>query len=142
MSIIAQRLSFYDYQEELIEFGGNQMTPASYLPNLFFTLHAHLTMFFCLIVAVAQGQKVIFFISFQHQNGSVVDGLTLWKKNVDRRFEGVEECYICFFILHGSTYQMPKVGCPTCKKKFHSACLYKWFSTSQNSTCPLCRNLF
>ena len=79
---------------------------------------------------------------FQHQNGSLVDALTLWKRNVDKRFEGVEECYICFFILHGSTYQMPKVGCPTCKKKFHSACLYKWFSTSQNSTCPLCRNLF
>ena len=84
----------------------------------------------------------VFVYFFQHQNGSVVDGLTLWKKNVDRRFEGVEECYICFFILHGSTYQMPKVACPTCKKKFHSACLYKWFSTSQNSTCPLCRNLF
>ena len=78
----------------------------------------------------------------QHQNGFLVDALTLWKKNVDKRFEGVEECYICFFILHGSTYQMPKVACPTCKKKFHSACLYKWFSTSQNSTCPLCRNLF
>ena len=84
----------------------------------------------------------LYFITFQHQNGSLVDALTLWKKNVDKRFEGVEECYICFFILHGSTYQMPKVACPTCKKKFHSACLYKWFSTSQNSTCPLCRNLF
>ena len=84
----------------------------------------------------------ILFSWFQNQNGSVVDGLTAWKRNVDKRFEGVEECYICFFILHGSTYQMPKVACPTCKKKFHSACLYKWFSTSQNSTCPLCRNLF
>jgi len=78
----------------------------------------------------------------QHQNGSLLDALTMWKRNVDKRFEGVEECYICFFILHGSNYQMPKVACPTCKKKFHSACLYKWFSTSQNSTCPLCRNLF
>ena len=84
----------------------------------------------------------ISFSWFQHQNGSVVDALSAWKRNVDKRFEGVEECYICFFILHGSTYQMPKVACPTCKKKFHSACLYKWFSTSQNSTCPLCRNLF
>ena len=86
--------------------------------------------------------KFCLFSWFQHQNGSVVDALSAWKRNVDKRFEGVEECYICFFILHGSTYQMPKVACPTCKKKFHSACLYKWFSTSQNSTCPLCRNLF
>ena len=78
----------------------------------------------------------------QHQNGSVVDGLTVWKKNVDKRFQGVEECYICFYVLHGSNHQLPKLACRTCKKKFHAACLYKWFSTSNNSTCPLCRNLF
>ena len=92
-----------------------------------------------------------------HQNGTILDGLNLWKKNVDKRFEGVEvrlarlrsvftmyfqECYICFYILHGSNHQLPKLACRTCKKKFHSACLYKWFSTSNNSSCPLCRNLF
>ena len=92
-----------------------------------------------------------------HQNGTILDGLDLWRKNVDKRFEGVEvrpratevflisifqECYICFYILHGSNHQLPKLGCRTCKKKFHSACLYKWFSTSNNSSCPLCRNLF
>ena len=53
-----------------------------------------------------------------------------------------QECYICFYILHGTNHQLPKLACRTCKKKFHSACLYKWFSTSNNSTCPLCRNLF
>lgn len=78
----------------------------------------------------------------QHQNGSIFDGLAIWKKNVDKKFQGVEECYICFYILHGSNHQVPKLACRTCKKKFHSACLYKWFSTSNNSTCPLCRNLF
>jgi len=77
-----------------------------------------------------------------HQNGTILDGLDLWRRNVDKRFEGVEECYICFYILHGSNHQLPKLGCRTCKKKFHSACLYKWFSTSNNSSCPLCRNLF
>jgi len=76
------------------------------------------------------------------QNGSIVDGLTVWKKNVDKRFQGVEECYICFYVLHGTNHQLPKLACRTCKKKFHAACLYKWFSTSNNSTCPLCRNLF
>ena len=54
----------------------------------------------------------------------------------------LQECYICFYILHGTNHQLPKLACRTCKKKFHSACLYKWFSTSNNSSCPLCRNLF
>ncbi|CAB4056024.1 LTN1 [Lepeophtheirus salmonis] len=78
----------------------------------------------------------------QHQNGSILEGLIIWKNNVDKRFEGVEECCICFYILHGANHQLPKLSCRTCKKKFHSACLYKWFSTSNNSTCPMCRNLF
>ena len=78
----------------------------------------------------------------QHQNGSIVDGLSIWKRNVDKRFEGVEECYICFYVIHGSNHQLPRLACRTCKKKFHAACLYKWFKTSNNSTCPLCRNLF
>ena len=85
-------------------------------------------------------ENIVF--SGQHQNGSVLDGLTVWKNNVDKRFEGVEECYICFYVLHGANHQLPKLACKTCKKKFHSACLFKWFSTSNNSTCPLCRNLF
>lgn len=46
----------------------------------------------------------------QHQNGSIVDGLTVWKSNVDKRFEGVEECYICFYILHGANHSLPKVN--------------------------------
>jgi hypothetical protein len=41
-----------------------------------------------------------------HQNGSIVEGLAVWKKNLDKRFAGVEECYICFFILHGSSHQV------------------------------------
>jgi len=77
-----------------------------------------------------------------YQNGSILDGLTLWKRNIDKKFEGIEECYICFYVLHGSNCQLPRLTCRTCKKKFHSACLYKWFSTSNQSTCPLCRNLF
>ena len=46
----------------------------------------------------------------QHQNGSIVDGLTVWKSNVDKRFAGVEECYICYFILHGANHSLPKVN--------------------------------
>ncbi|XP_076296975.1 E3 ubiquitin-protein ligase listerin [Lasioglossum baleicum] len=81
-------------------------------------------------------------IFLTHQNGSVWDGLALWKKNLDKKFAGVEECYICFSIFHSSSYQIPKVSCHSCRKKFHTACLYKWFSTSQKATCPICRDVF
>lgn len=81
-------------------------------------------------------------IFLQHQNGSIMDGLRIWRRNIDKRFEGVDDCMICFSVLHGTNFQLPRLSCRTCKKKFHSACLYKWFQTSHNSTCPLCRNLF
>ncbi|XP_076078517.1 E3 ubiquitin-protein ligase listerin-like isoform X2 [Mytilus galloprovincialis] len=81
-------------------------------------------------------------VFLQYQNGSIIDGLRIWKRNIDKRFEGVEDCMICFSVIHGTNYQLPRLTCKTCKKKFHSACLYKWFQTSHNSTCPLCRNLF
>lgn len=57
------------------------------------------------------------------QNGSIWDGLVLWKSSLDKRFEGVEECYICFAILHNPSHQLPKLSCHTCRKKFHSHCL-------------------
>ena len=48
------------------------------------------------------------------QNGSVLDAVKLWKRNVDKTFEGVEECTICYAVVHGSNYQLPKMvrtGC-------------------------------
>ncbi|XP_072116707.1 E3 ubiquitin-protein ligase listerin isoform X1 [Mobula birostris] len=76
------------------------------------------------------------------QNGSIMEGIALWKNNADKRFEGVEECMICFSVIHGSNYSLPRKACRTCKKKFHSACLYRWFTSSNKSTCPLCRETF
>jgi len=76
------------------------------------------------------------------QNGSISDALLLWKANVDKVFEGVEECPICYMIIHPSTGHLPKLECKTCHNKFHSACLYKWFSSSQKSNCPLCQVAF
>lgn len=77
-----------------------------------------------------------------HQNGTIWNGLSLWKRNLDKKFEGVEECYVCYSVIHPDTYQLPKLTCKTCKKRFHSPCLYRWFSTSNKSTCPICRNIF
>lgn len=95
-------------------------------------------------VSVAQWRNWLLGLTTQlsHRNTALLQSLAFWKKNVDQKFEGVEECYICFYVLHGTNHQLPKLLCRTCKKKFHSACLYKWFSTSNNSTCPLCRALF
>ncbi|XP_054731911.1 E3 ubiquitin-protein ligase listerin [Anastrepha obliqua] len=77
-----------------------------------------------------------------HQNGTILDGLALWKNSLDKKFEGVEECYVCYTVIHQDTCQLPKLTCKTCKKKFHGSCLYKWFTTSSKSTCPICRNVF
>ncbi|GFX48035.1 e3 ubiquitin-protein ligase listerin [Trichonephila clavipes] len=105
------------------------------------------------ITAERRGKVVIGQLEWRHwlmqlttvltyQNGSILDGLTMWKRNLDKKFEGVEECMICYYILHSSSLKLPKLSCHVCRKKFHSACLYKWFHTSNNSTCPLCRNEF
>ncbi|XP_056103772.1 E3 ubiquitin-protein ligase listerin [Rhinichthys klamathensis goyatoka] len=95
-------------------------------------------------VAVQQWRNWMLQLStyLTHQNGSILEGLSLWKNNVDKRFEGVEDCMICFSVIHGSNYSLPKKACRTCKKKFHSVCLYKWFTSSNKSTCPLCRETF
>uniref|UniRef100_A0A1I8FBG5 E3 ubiquitin-protein ligase listerin n=1 Tax=Macrostomum lignano TaxID=282301 RepID=A0A1I8FBG5_9PLAT len=45
------------------------------------------------------------------QNGSLLDGIELWKRNVDKKFEGVEDCMICYSILHGSNYRLPDLQC-------------------------------
>merc|ERR1712100_195174 len=77
-----------------------------------------------------------------HQNGSVLDAFKMWKRNIDKRFEGVDECPICYAVVHPTNCSLPDKQCRTCKNKFHSACLYKWFNSSQQSSCPLCRNLW
>ncbi|KAL9699399.1 hypothetical protein quinque_002840 [Culex quinquefasciatus] len=43
-----------------------------------------------------QSRQVVMQLSIflTHQNGSIWDGLSLWKRNLDRKFEGVEECFM------------------------------------------------
>lgn len=50
------------------------------------------------MVSTAQTRQWLLQLSIflTHQNGSIWDGLVLWKSSLDKRFEGVEECYICF----------------------------------------------
>ncbi|KAK6018776.1 hypothetical protein OSTOST_15613 [Ostertagia ostertagi] len=58
-----------------------------------------------------------------HQNGSTVEGVMMWRKNVDRDVEGAEACTICMMTIHATNHQLPKVKCRQCKNKFHSNCL-------------------
>mmetsp|Transcript_1540 Transcript_1540/g.3250 ORF Transcript_1540/g.3250 Transcript_1540/m.3250 type:complete len:557 (+) Transcript_1540:94-1764(+) len=76
------------------------------------------------------------------KDGTLVEAIELWRANLDKHFDGVEECPICYSVLHISTAAVPKMKCRTCKHKFHSACLCKWFGTSNSSACPLCRSPF
>ncbi|KAJ6599995.1 hypothetical protein DFH09DRAFT_1355983 [Mycena vulgaris] len=74
------------------------------------------------------------------QNGRIVDGISLFKKNVTLHFEGQVECAICYSIISVMDGSLPRKPCKTCKNRFHSGCLYKWFSSSHSSSCPLCRS--
>ena len=58
----------------------------------------------------------------------------------DSVLQGVEECLICYSIVHPANGQLPKMPCRTCAKCFHAACLYKWFQSSAKSTCPHCQS--
>ncbi|KAF2807951.1 uncharacterized protein BDZ99DRAFT_420629 [Mytilinidion resinicola] len=74
-------------------------------------------------------------------NGNLIDGLTAWRRNVVGTLKGQSECAICYSII-GADKQLPSKRCSTCKNLFHASCLYKWFKTSNASSCPLCRNAF
>jgi E3 ubiquitin-protein ligase listerin len=74
-----------------------------------------------------------------NRDGSLVDAVLLWKRNIDKVFEGVEECPICYTVIHLVNGTLPKLPCHTCRHRFHSACLFKWFQTANKSACPLCQ---
>ncbi|ODQ54733.1 hypothetical protein SAICODRAFT_5929 [Saitoella complicata NRRL Y-17804] len=76
------------------------------------------------------------------QNGTMIDALILFKRNITLHFEGVEDCAICYSVLSIQERSLPNKKCGTCKNKFHASCLYKWFKSSNGSSCPLCRTSF
>lgn len=76
------------------------------------------------------------------KDGTLAEAVELWRRNLDKTFQGAEECPICFSVLHLTTAALPRMQCRTCKKLFHSECLCKWFTKSNSSACPLCRSAF
>ncbi|KAI9096250.1 hypothetical protein DFS34DRAFT_160275 [Phlyctochytrium arcticum] len=73
------------------------------------------------------------------QNGSILDAIKLFGKNISLHFEGVEDCAICYSVIGVIDRTLPTKQCKTCKHLYHSSCLFKWFKSSNQSTCPLCR---
>ncbi|KAI1122151.1 hypothetical protein F5Y10DRAFT_81537 [Nemania abortiva] len=71
--------------------------------------------------------------------GSIIDGLITFRRNVIGALKGQTECAICYSII-STDKKMPDKRCQTCKNLFHRTCLYKWFQSSNQNTCPLCRN--
>ena len=74
-------------------------------------------------------------------NNSLVDGIIAFRHNVSGALKGQTECAICYSIV-GADKQLPTKKCGTCKNLFHGSCLYRWFKSSNSSSCPLCRNAF
>lgn len=72
-------------------------------------------------------------------NGNIIDGLRVLRRNVTGALKGHTECAICYAVLSPDQH-VPNKQCHTCKNLFHKWCLFKWFQTSSQNTCPLCRN--
>jgi E3 ubiquitin-protein ligase listerin len=75
----------------------------------------------------------------RNQNCTLADAIHMWKSSVDHEFEGLEPCVICYAVIQPTHRTMPKLKCKTCRQPFHSICLFKWFKSSNKSTCPHCQ---
>jgi hypothetical protein len=73
--------------------------------------------------------------------GNLIEGLVAFRRNVQGALKGQTECAICYSII-GTEMKTPDKKCGTCKNTFHSVCLFRWFRSSNSSSCPLCRNNF
>jgi hypothetical protein len=74
------------------------------------------------------------------QGGTLQDALMLWKDNVDKEFEGLEPCPVCYSVLSVKTHKLPCLECKICHNRFHLDCLSQWFRSSGKSQCVLCQS--
>ena len=77
------------------------------------------------------------FVTSCVQDSSLLAAVLLWRDSLQRHFEGVECCPICYAVFHAVNNALPSLPCKTCRNKYHSSCLYKWFNTSNTSNCPM-----
>ncbi|KAJ1612162.1 ring domain at very C-terminus of large protein [Cryptosporidium canis] len=69
---------------------------------------------------------------------NVTHAILTWVNNLSLYLDGIEDCLICYSIVHPQYRSLPRKRCNTCNNIFHSECIYKWFRTSNKATCPLC----
>ncbi|KAF6003353.1 hypothetical protein F1559_003791 [Cyanidiococcus yangmingshanensis] len=74
---------------------------------------------------------------------ALVACMMYWHRRLVALLSEAPECPICYHVLHMRTGQVSRVRCPTCRHRFHAACLYRWFSSATHgATCPMCRSPF
>jgi len=78
-------------------------------------------------------------LMLNNEGGTLQEALMLWKENVDKEFEGVEPCPVCYSVLHIKTHKLPELECTTCSNRFHSQCLTQWFKSSGKLQCVICQ---
>eukprot|EP00529_Nitzschia_sp_RCC80_P008151 CAMPEP_0113484582 /NCGR_PEP_ID=MMETSP0014_2-20120614/24035_1 /TAXON_ID=2857 /ORGANISM="Nitzschia sp." /LENGTH=1173 /DNA_ID=CAMNT_0000378187 /DNA_START=24 /DNA_END=3545 /DNA_ORIENTATION=- /assembly_acc=CAM_ASM_000159 len=74
-----------------------------------------------------------------NQGGTLKEALLFWKDNVDKEFEGVEPCPVCYNVLHVQNHKQPNIECRTCSNRFHFLCLETWFRQSGKNNCVICQ---
>jgi hypothetical protein len=74
-------------------------------------------------------------------NNNLVTGIIGWRRNIEGALAGKSDCYICYSLI-SEDGRLPTKKCKTCKNIYHSSCLNKWFQSSRNTTCPICRSPF
>ena len=47
----------------------------------------------------------------QIRNGDIISAVLLWKSNIDKEIEGIEECFICYCVLHPTDKSLPRMPC-------------------------------
>ncbi|KUJ16723.1 uncharacterized protein LY89DRAFT_616218 [Mollisia scopiformis] len=75
------------------------------------------------------------------EGGNIIDGIEVFRQNVAGFLDGHDPCSICYSIV-SEDMKLPEKGCATCRNRFHTDCLMKWFKTSNGNTCPMCRQPF
>ena len=76
------------------------------------------------------------------RTSNILNNIFLICNNIKLKFANLEECAICYYIINDTNKSLPNKKCPTCFKKFHNVCLFKWFKNSNSNNCPLCRSNF
>ncbi|UKK01628.2 RING-type E3 ubiquitin transferase [Theileria orientalis] len=87
-----------------------------------------------------KNHKWIMYSHSEANRSGIAQGLLLWYNNVVKYYQGIEECPICYSIVHTQFQSIPSKSCKVCKYKFHKECLFKWFRNAAKAKCPLCQS--